>query len=461
MQFLWKYIDELVGKGLELGVIGELIFYLSLTLVPLAIPISILLSAIITFGDLGEHYELVALKSAGIPLTRFMMPIFTVAVVLAGITFLFADRVLPQANLKFGTLLYSITKQRPAINIKPGVIYDEIDGFIIKIGSKDPDNITLNDVIIWDQGKNRPGQDLLVAEKGEMFSAQGDSLLIFKLYNGWKYQELSPSSPKKKDQYEQLRTHFSTYEKAVNVALFGFQRKNEKLFTNNPKTMTNSKLILELDTLQIKNNDIPKKLANRINPYFQSIIDDTLLVHEPNDSLNIAFSENKGELLELMQLSPSIKNKLITKAKDNVKNLDAQMIWAKKQYAYNAQKANIIWYYYFNKYSLALSCIILFLIGAAMGAIIRKGGLGLPMVVAIILFVVYYMLSTIGKGLTKEGVFIAFHGAFLPVYILLPFAIYLVYKASNDAVLLNLSSLKGIFSGLYKFLPKKKKLSQT
>lgn len=442
MQFMWKYIDELVGKGLEFSIIGELIFYLSLTLVPLAIPISILLASIITFGDLGEHYELVALKSAGIPLTRFMMPIMGVAVLLSGITFLFMDQVLPQGNLKFGTLLYSITKQRPAINIKPGIIYDEIDGFIIKIGSKEPDNITLNDIIIWNQGNKKPGQETLVAERGEMFSAQGDSLLIFKLYNGWKYQELKPSTPKKKGDYEQLRTYFTVYEKAVNVSLFNFQRKNEQLFTKNPKTMTSRELLRELDSLQLQVETTPKKLKARINPYFQTIFNDTL---PPADSLENKDFKEFETVLTALGLPKNLDKKLNTKVKDNIKNFSAQLDWQIKQYDYHSHRANVMWYYFFNKFSISLSCIILFLIGAAMGAIIRKGGMGLPMVVAIILFVIYYMLLTMGKGLSKEDVIYPFNGAFLPIYLLLPFSIFLVYKASNDAVLMSLDNVKSLF----------------
>lgn len=494
MQFMWKYIDEMVGKGLELTIIGELVFYLSLTLIPLAIPISILLASIITFGDLGEHYELVALKSAGIPLTRFMMPIFMVALVLAGVTFVFMDQVLPKANLKFGTLLYSITKQRPAINIKPGIMYDEIDGFVIKVGSKDPDNITLNNVHIWDQGNKKPGQDLLVAEKGEMFSAQSDSLLIFKLYNGWKYQDLAPSTPQKKEDYEQLRTYFTVYEKAVNVSLFNFQRKNENLFTKNPKTMTNRELLAELDSLGLKVQEIPQKLEARINPYFQTILKkDTLAVNDSiqkktlakksltisslndsirkdkttlsdrilnntdlnkiistanvtSDTVSTLTSDEFTDVLSTLALPKKLKTRLKTKTKDNVKNLKAQIDWQIKQYEYHEHRANIMWYYFYNKFSIALSCLILFLIGAAMGAIIRKGGLGLPMVVAIILFVIYYMLLTTGKGLSKEDVMYPFNGAFLPVYLLLPFSIFLVYKASNDAVLMSLDNFKGLFS---------------
>jgi len=472
IQFLWKYIDDLVGKGLELPILLELVFYLSLTLIPLAIPISVLLASIITFGDLGEHYELVALKSAGVPLTRFMIPIFAVALLLSCASFGFANKILPLSYLKFGTLLQSIVKQRPALNIKPGVIYDEIEGFRIKIGSKAADNQTLYDVIIWDQNASKPGQDLLVAKKGKMFTAQNDSLLVFTLYNGWKYRELPAVTVEKRKSYEQLRTYFAVYEKAVDVSIFGFERKDENVYSKNPKTLSISGLNTSIDSLRTIIGGLPEKLIGKYQFYLvnkdndfkenkdsvklasvkQSIegiesaneaIKDTSTLElgkqstSINDSIRaklIGPNWKYDSLMDDLGMPYSLKRKLGDKTKDNIKNLRAQIIASNKKEKYYLKQTNVSWYYIFDKFSLAGSCIILYLIGAALGAIIRKGGLGLPMVLAIVLFVIYYMLMTIGKGLMREDILPAFYGSFFPIFLLLPIAVFLVIKASNDSM---------------------------
>src|SRR3954464_9936973 len=188
MQFFWLYIDDLVGKGLDLGTLGHLTGLVAINWVPLALPLALLLSSIMTFGNLGESFELVAIKSAGIPLLRFMRPLFIVTVFIAGVSFLFANNIMPVAALKLNTLKYDIIVSKPAFDIKEGVFYDKIEGYVIKIGKKDKDGSTIRNVIIYE--KNYGLQDYsLIAESGTMSVTADKKFLEFNLRNGWRYQE--------------------------------------------------------------------------------------------------------------------------------------------------------------------------------------------------------------------------------------------------------------------------------
>ncbi len=451
MQFFWKYIDDLVGKGLEMAILAELTFYLSATVVPIVIPLAILLASIITFGNLGEHYELVALKSAGISFLRFMMPLFVVILFLSCATFYFANNILPVANLKFGTLLYSVVKKRPAINIKEDVFFHGVDGYIIKIGAKDPDNITIHDVNIWDNTSGKSGQNLLKASKGIMQPTTNDSFLIFKLYDGWKYEELKETK-EKKGHYEHIRTAFKELELVMDMSNLNFEKKDEKMFSRNPKVMPISGLKIALDSLEVKRAGIPTQFTKRVQSY----------IHKPTkvDSTQLDSSLLAGLDKHILQLALPPKeqhSKLFRKAKDNAKSIANYVKWEKEQFSGNSRRKGMYHLYIYNKFALAFSCIVLFLIGAPMGAIIRKGGLGLPMVISIVFFMIFHILTTLGRKLAEEGVLPPFHGVWLAVYILLPIAIFLTYKSSNDSVLFNPDMYWKVFNKYFKWLPFMKK----
>ncbi len=431
MQFFWKYIDDLVGKGLELSVIAELTFYLSATIVPMVIPLAILLASIITFGNLGEHYELVALKSAGISLHRFVLPLFFVILLLSGATFYFSNNILPKATLKFNTLLYSVVKKRPAVNIKENVFYDGLEGYVIKIGEKGEDNITLHDVYIWDKTGGRTGDNLLVANKGEMFSTPNDSFLVFRLYDGWKYEDLKPT-PEKKKNYEHIRTAFKELELVMDISNINFEKKDEKLFTKNPKTMAIAQLQEALDSIKSDRKKIPKDFLARVKNL--NHMPDSIKPKE-QDSMLLAMSDEP--LLSILAPSKSEHNKILKKAQDNISSMKSYSKWENDQIDNNTRRNSRFHIYLYYKFALAFSCIVLFLIGAPLGAIIRKGGLGLPMVMSIIFFLIYHVLSTLGRKLAEELIVAPFHGVWLAIYILFPLAIFLTIKASNDSALFN------------------------
>lgn len=441
LQFLWKHIDDLIGKGFENEVLVELVFYLSLSLVPMVLPLAILLASIITFGSLGEHYELVALKSAGISLLRFMMPLFVAVLFLAALAFYFSNWILPIVNLKYTTRLYSVVRAKPALNLKEGVFNNEIEGYVIKIGRKGDDNITLHDVLIWDHTQKGKHSMVISAERGEMYTPANDSVLIFKLYNGFKYDEMK-ETPEKRDHNEHMRMSFEEFDLIMDMSVFEFEEAKENIFERNPKMMSIGQLKSQLDTLESRKQKLPKKLRDQIKPYFK-VVKKELEMKESPDSLFRGSGELTADssLLALLNFPKKERMSLIKKARDDVRNVKSFTTWAHKQGGSRSKKSIQYWIYIYNKYALSFSCIVLFLIGAATGAIIRKGGLGMPMVVSIVLFLTYHILNTIGRKLAEELVISSFHGVWFSSYFLFPLAIFLVYKASQDSDLISEETL--------------------
>ena len=227
MQFFWLYMDEMIGKGLNIWIIVQLLVYMSTTLVPLALPLSVLLSSIMTFGNMGENFELVAIKSSGISLLRFMRPLFLFIVGLSGLAFLFSNDVIPVANLKALSLLYDVRNSKPALNIRPDQFNSDIQGYSIRVGSKDKEGNIIHDVIIYDHTDMLGNDKVVMAKEGQMIPSQDKQSLIFRLKDGWQYQE---GYERGAHNYTQTRAHFANYDKVFDLSGFNFTRANESLF---------------------------------------------------------------------------------------------------------------------------------------------------------------------------------------------------------------------------------------
>ncbi len=441
------YVDDLIGKGLELSVILELFFYLSASTVPLSFPLALLIGSIITYGELGEHYELVALKSAGISLQRFMMPLLIVSMFFSGLTYYFSDNVLPYTNLKFRQILTSIVKKKPALNIREGMIYQEIDGYNILVGKKDADNQTIHDIKIWDKTRATTSvSNVLAANKGFMKVTPDERYLIFELYDGWQYEEMRHNDPKERKKHQHMRTHFQEYQLAMNLGAFGFSETNEERYKTRPKMMSIDLLVDMIDSLEFKETTIPKQALQQSRTVLTFLKDTTFMADK--------VTEYDEEWLTCIQLMKQKKrDNIFKKALDNTNTMYKNGQWAASRYKSSQQK--IVRYYlaWYDKYAMAFSCILLFLVGASMGAIIRKGGLGMPMVVGILFFMTYFVLMTSGKKMAEENAISAFTGTWMATFILLPVAIFLMYQAVNDSSLLSLDSYKRFFRRL---VPKKK-----
>lgn len=444
MQFMWKYVDDLVGKGLSLYVIGELILYMSATLVSLALPIAVLLSSIMTLGNLGENYELVALKSAGISLYRFVAPLAVAGVVISLIAFLFANYLAPVANLKSATLLYSVTKKRPALNIKPGEYYDGIDGYTIRVGGKEAGSRVVRDIRIHDHTQQFQGNsNVMLAEKGEMYTLPGDSILIFKLFNGIRYEEINNNRAQKR--YEFQRTKFNEYDMTFDLSGFDFNRTDENLFKNNHRMLSVQQLLQSVDSMRhIKNKRLAAATSSLQNQF--AFLKDSLFatkippksayVLSPTDTL--MFSSNVC-LSEHQQLA------LIRRALNDARNVKNYARVSISQDESDQTRIDKFLIEANSKVTLSLACLVLLLVGAPLGAIIRKGGLGMPMVVAIFFFVIFHILSTGGRKLAQAGTLSPFMGVWLPIFILGGIGLYLMINSANDSAMFNTDNYKQLW----------------
>ena len=426
MQFFWLYIDDLVGKGLDLATLAHLTGLVTVNWVPLALPLALLLSSIMTFGNLGESFELVAIKSAGIPLLRFMQPLFIVAVFIAGVSFLFANNIMPVAVLKLNTLKYDIIVSKPAFDIKEGIFYDKIEGYVIKIGQKSADGNIIKDVIIYE--KNYGLQDhSLVAESGVMKVAPG-SKLEFDLKNGWRYEE---RGNRLTTNTEFIRLGFKEYKMMLDLSSFQMNKTSDSAFKDNYKMLSVRQLGKTIDSLKNFGTYYQQRAANEVSVYytFPKYADTGLVSVDPKTIANIK---------SIDQVIPdSAKSTVhdramiqINAAKSSIDMLASDYDTKRKDLIYH----QIEWH---RKFTLAVACIVLFLIGAPLGSIIRKGGLGTPLVFAVIFFVVFHLLNTFGEKFVKGEVLSPFAGMWLSSAVLIPISIFLIYKAMQDSQLFN------------------------
>ena len=564
MQFFWLWIDDFVGKGLDAGTILKFIWYQSAVLIPLALPLSVLLSSLMTFGNLGESFELVAIKSAGISLMRFMRPLFIVAGCIAFGAFLFSNYVIPVANLKSRTLLADIVLAKPAFAIKEGVFFDGIDKFAIKIGKKEANDSIIRDVIVYQSGDNSLQDAFLIARDGVMKPSADKRFLDIVFKNGWRYEE---RGGKEDSTTDYIRLGFKEYKMQMDISSFKFSKSDDSANVNNERMYNMRQLNVAIDSISKFNGEIAKNFEATIYANFMILnyrdsitkdikIPDSILNFKANidaymgvkkdstkaekDSararakLDSARHKLKADSLKrvarkdsirlkrvadstrrkarrdsikmgLKPLAPpppqrnsnrdSLKNKRAdtaartsTSAKDTAKNKKDSSAAKKDSVAKAAAKAkpvkkdpnsftallpdsarqqiqdraltslesfrnnlemngnNIVeqektlqkykieWH---KKIALALACIVLFMIGAPLGSIIRKGGLGTPMIFAIIFFMIFYFVSTRGEKLAKEMEMSAFSGMWLSTFVLVPVGVFLIYKAMHDSNLFN------------------------
>ena len=426
MQTLWKYIDDLVGKDLDLFTIGQFLWYASASLLTLAMPIAILISSIMTFGNLGESFELVAIKSAGISLLRFMQPLIWVAILLCGITFLFANYVIPFANLKFKTIYYDIAYKKPALDLKPGTFYKHIPGYAIKIGKKDADGKTIHNVVIYEQ-QSQLQDNSIIAEKGVMKLSADKKYLEFTLQNGHRYQERGSVMD---TSTEFIRMGFTEYKKLFDITALQMMNTSDTVFKNDYKMLSIRLLDRTLDSLKKEKDSLTKKLYSDVALQFNylNLPDSIWKKTKPDTSKSVSF---------LALFPDSIKNKVYDNAVSiayNIKNR-YQLSETEMENKIGGIKVGLIEWH--RKFSLSLACLVLFFIGAPLGSIIRKGGLGMPLVVAILFFLIFHLLNMFGEKFVKEDIATPFTGMWLSVLVLTPLGIFLTYKAMHDSALFN------------------------
>ena len=435
MQFLWKYIDDLIGKGLDWWIIGELLFYTSATLIPLALPLAILVSSIMTFGNLAEHFEITAAKASGVSLQKLMMPLFVAAGVICVLAFFFSNNILPITNLKMGSLLYDIRQQKPALAIREGVFYSGIEGYSIKIGSKDPDGKTLHNVMIYDHSTVQGNKKVILAEGGKMETTPDQHYLMFTLYNGNSYEE--QNKPKNNyDTHPLMRNSFSEYVIRFDLSQFKLSRTNEDLFKGGQQMMDIKQLTSSADSLVIEYASREKEILKNIAPYFLFIRDSA---HTKTGFTNVIPS------VTYFPQDKSTDTYILDNALNTARSLQSFLSGSNEEMEtrrYTIAKFDVEWH---RKFTLSVACFVLFLIGAPLGAIIRKGGMGMPLVVSILFFLLYHITSITGEKLAKEGNITPLKGMWMSTFILLPVGIFLIYKATHDSTIFDIETYKSFF----------------
>ena len=455
LQFLWMYVDELAGKGLDFKVLSELLYHFSLTFVPTALPLGILLASLMTFGNMGEFSELSALKSSGIPLQRIMLPLIILIGFIAIISFFFSNNVLPYSTDKARTLLWDIRRKKPDINIQAGTFYNGVPDFSIKITTKDPVTNRLDNLIIYDHRERRGNYSVILADSGYMRLTRDETGLIMTLYNGHGYTEME-----EKNVNVNLRKYPSRIdnfkEQSIVIPLTGFdlQRSEEGLFKSSAAMLNISQLSFTIDSLNRKYNE---KLNNQFKDFKNiklyvvrnqksNITDQT----EKTDSLNKIRKFDPKALFD--SLTVMEKRTVLSKAIENLKEGTSILVEKNDSQRYEIKairKYEVEWN---KKLTMSFACLVFFFIGAPLGAIIRKGGLGTPAVISIFFFVIYYVISISGQKLVEELVVGTFAGMWAASYILLPVGIFLTYKATTDSVILNIETYLLFFKKVKDFI---------
>ncbi len=428
MQFLWKYVDDLVGKGLNTWVLMELMLYASARLVPLALPLAVLLASIMTYGAFGENYELTAVKSSGVSLLRFMRSLIIAVIGISIFAFFFSNNVMPLTNLKFSALLYDIRQQKPTVAIKPGIFYSGIDGFFIRVEKKDDATNTLEKVTVYDHTSGKGNDHVILADKGSLTQDEKAVVLTLKLENGNQYKEVDPKDPTK-DTHQMVYTSFSSWEKRFDLSQFKLTRTDENYFKDMKQMLGLKQLYSEIDTISLQSDNLKKSLVDYDRSYFSFRkfgLDMKVLpvvskasFKQPEELLAEYDNTKKIQVMEIaMNRARNIKNFLdVTTKQLEYKNKD------------------IVTHYIeiYRKFTLSVACLVLFFIGAPLGSIIRKGGLGWPLFYCVLFFIIYHVTSIIGEKLAEGGTLTVLSGMWLSTMILTPLGLFLTLQATNDS----------------------------
>jgi len=437
------YVDELAGKGLDFKVLSELLYHFALTFVPTALPLGILLASLMTFGNMGEFSELSALKSSGIPLQRIMRPLIILIGFISIISFFFSNNVLPYSTSKARTLLWDIRRKKPDINIQAGTFYNGVPDFSIKIATKDAVTSRLDNLIIYDHRQRRGNYAVILADSGYMKLTPDEAGLIMTLYHGYGHTEMeekigNPTLRKYPSRVDEFK------EQTIVIPLTGFdlQRSDDGPLKTGPSVLNISQLTYTIDSLN-------KKYTGRIAFEFKDFKNNKIYVvrnlnavhsakQDESNVLNITRKFDTKALFD--SLSVIDKRVVLGRAIENLKEVNSILIDKDESRHYeikNIKKFEVEWN---KKLTMSFACLVFFFIGAPLGAIIRKGGLGTPAVISIFFFVVYYVISISGQKLVEEDVVGTFAGMWAASYILLPVGIFLTYKATTDSAILNIET---------------------
>ena len=457
MQFLWRYIDDMVGKGLGIPVLGEMFFYAALFLLPMALPLAILLASLMTFGNLGERLELLAMKSAGVSLIHIMRPlIITIGIISIG-AFFFQNNAMPVVQVKLYSLLYSMRQKSPELDIPEGVFYGEITGYNVYVKEKNNQTGLLKDVMIYNYSKGFNNARVILADSGRLKTSADKLFLVLSLFNGESFENLSEGqtgSNNRKTAVPYRRETFSTKDILIGFDA-NFTRTDESFMQNQYMGKQLKDLQTSIDSMTVRLDSI--KAINSKNVYdmsykktfskpkrelSQQAETGTGNTATANDADSLTKISNEPvKIINFDSLykaeAPSGQAALLVRAKSNIESVKADYYFKAATLGDEAYKVRRHLTEWHKKFTLSFACMVFFFIGAPLGAIIRKGGLGMPVVISVILFIFYYIIDNIGFKMARDGIWEAWEGMWLSSAILAPLGIFLTYKAVNDSVILN------------------------
>ena len=437
MQLLTQYMNELVGKDISGMDYAKILFYFSLISMPRSIPLAVLLASLMTMGNLGEFFELTALKSAGISTWRAMRTLLIASLFITGFAFWFNDQILPWANLKGYSLLYDIKTAKATLNIKEGIFYNDIPGYNIKVDQKFPDGKSLKRLVIYrhpPSDYNAGNKEITIADSGQMYTINNQSYLVFELYQGNQYSETSPSpsvlASASAASKQFVRNRFDHYKMVVSLESFGMKRTNEDQFKYHQYMKTLKELTVISDSLKREYGKARENLFPSSKQYYSYIYRIDGMKPTPETPKTGAWIDS---LLKKKKLNEADKKMALTSALSQAQNV---LSFAKSNKMILAEKEKS-WYSYdlemHHKYTDALACFVMFLIGAPLGAIIKKGGFGVPVLVSVLFFIISYVIKIQGDKWAKDGILWVWFGAWLSNIVLTLVGIYFTDRALKDS----------------------------
>lgn len=525
MQILWLYIDDIAGKGVGLFLLIELLAYKCMSLVPMALPLAVLISSVMVLGNMAEHYELSSFKSAGVPLVRVMMPLMFIAFGISAFSFFCSNNLIPVSNLKFGSRMYDIQRQKPALQLSENIFNYDFQGYAIHIGDKESDDQTIKDVLMYDHAEADKGKmSQIIAKEGRMFSSEDGKYFVMDLKDGNQYVEAEPGrrTSSKDKSFPFIRTSFKQWVKVFDLGEFELRKTNEELFKSNRHMMTAAQLQVASDSIALKIEKRRVNMANHVSNYFFFIKRDTTFAAEERlerakqeekelkesgaDSMAVKDAENRVARLDsLKKATAKLKEKSAEKAKvaksmaskptpkkvnekpkkpkkkvrkvgnkfieqmdvnlDSVNSIVQTFPEKERKRIFNKAKTfarsiegqgsssiktldrmmeSQVKHIYeeHTKYSMAVVCFIFLFIGAPMGAIVRKGGFGYPILISVVFFMIFIVLTIFCRKIAETFVLPAAVCAWLPCLILFPVGLTITFMAMNDSKSFNLGYFK-------------------
>jgi lipopolysaccharide export system permease protein len=525
MQFLWKYIEDIAGKGLPASVIAELMFYVSAGLVPMALPLAMLLASLMTMGNLGENYELTAMKASGISLPRIVAPLIIFSISLSLAAFLFANYVLPYTNRKMTRLLYDVTKKKPEARIKDGVFCNDIYGYSIRIEKKDKETGLLHFLRIYKHSEGSGNTTVTLADSGYMRMTPNKMYMYVTLFHGYNYEDVrSQVKTSGSSVYPFRRDSFERQELHIGLSDLQFKESDEGLWKNSAKMMS-------LEHLGRAGDSLAGQLAGRTNALYRTVLssyvfrqnfyppEDPFLVEirfqpdtvkypalaagkvkinhlkylllrvlpvrsdttvktvsyyrvsdnyipRPSNVIHTIGAENAAPKFQpfdtvFNSMKTSDRNSIINEALSHARDAKNNISMTSLNNADMTERVRKLYLEWWQKITLSVSCLIFFFIGAPLGAIIRKGGLGMPVVISVIFFVMYYVIMITGIKFAKEGMISIFLGSWIPALILIPIGAFLTQKATKDSSIMNADTYTNFFKKVGAFFNRSKQSSTT